>query len=145
MSTEPGSVLRAHGFRMTTQRQLVYQAVASLRHATPDAVLRTVHEQNPNINLSTIYRVLEVLERVGLITHAHLGSGPPTYHIVDEHKHLHFCCQKCGKVQSLSVEMAHDFQQAVVAALGFRADVSHVGIPGICQQCHEQEVGPRHD
>ena len=55
--------LRDHGFRITPQRQLVLEAVESLRHGTPEEILVEVQRTASGVNLSTIYRTLEVLER----------------------------------------------------------------------------------
>ena len=72
--------LRSQGYRITPQRQLVLEAVYALRHGTPDEILAEVQRHASGVNLSTIYRALEVLEEVGLVTHAHIGHGAPTYH-----------------------------------------------------------------
>ncbi len=58
--------LRENGFRITPQRQLVLEAVEGLRHGTPEEILLQVQQTAAGVNLSTIYRTLEVLESVGL-------------------------------------------------------------------------------
>ena len=88
--------LRAHGYRITPQRQLVLNAVYTLRHGTPEEVLEEVQRHASGVNLSTIYRAIEVLEEVGLVTHSHIGHGAPTYHAVDSHTHIHLACDGCG-------------------------------------------------
>ena len=92
------SALREHGYRVTPQRQLVLEAVEVLRHGTPEEILAEVQRHASGVNLSTIYRTLEVLESVGLVTHAHIGHGAPTYHAVDEHPHIHLVCDACGVI-----------------------------------------------
>ena len=72
--------LRARGYRLTPQRQLVLEAVADLGHATPEDIVTAVRRTASGINISTVYRTLELLEELGLVTHTHLGHGPPTYH-----------------------------------------------------------------
>ena len=73
--------LRARGYRATPQRQLVLEAVAELRHATPEDVGARVNQSARGVNTSTIYRTLELLEQLGMVTHTHLGHGAPTYHL----------------------------------------------------------------
>jgi len=73
--------LRARGYRVTPQRQLVLEAVARLGHATPEDVGAEVRQAARGVNISTIYRTLELLEQLGMVTHAHLGHGAPTYHL----------------------------------------------------------------
>jgi Fur family transcriptional regulator, ferric uptake regulator len=128
-------VLHEHGYRATPQRLLVLDAVGELRHATPEQILTQIHLTSPAVNLSTVYRVLEVLEAVGLVTHAHIGTGSATYHATDGPAHLHFRCRDCGGVQSLPATVAQPFVDEVRERLGFRADVTHAGIDGRCRSC----------
>ena len=131
--------LREHGFRITPQRQLVLEAVEGLRHGTPEEILVEVQRTASGVNLSTIYRTLEVLEDVGLVTHAHIGHGPPTYHAVDEHVHIHLVCDRCKKVQSVPAEMASVFVDTLESEYGFRTDISHVSVHGLCADCKDRD------
>ena len=78
MASEWDAKLRDQGYRITPQRQLVLRAVEELQHATPEEILTEVQKTASGVNLSTVYRTLEVLEEVGLVSHAHLGHGAPT-------------------------------------------------------------------
>ncbi len=132
--------LRDGGFRITPQRQLVLEAVESLGHGTPEEVLVEVQRTATGVNLSTVYRTLEVLEDVGLVTHAHIGHGPATYHSVDEHVHIHLVCDRCSKVLSVPAEVAGDFVHRLESDYSFRTDISHVSIHGLCESCDERPV-----
>src|SRR4029078_1647174 len=94
MTEEPGGRwqerLRASGHRLTPQRELVLAAVEKLGHATPDECYAEVRLRSESINLSTIYRTLELLNELGLIRHAHLTDRAPTYHSATGHEHAHF-------------------------------------------------------
>lgn len=137
--------LREHGFRITPQRQLVLEAVETLRHGTPEEILTEVQHTASGVNLSTIYRTLEVLEAVGLVTHAHIGHGAPTYHAIDEHVHIHLVCDACGEVQSVPAAVADAFAGDLQVTYGFQTDISHVSIHGRCAGCAVQQVaGPEH-
>jgi len=127
--------LRARGYRITPQRQLVLEAVETLRHATPDELLVEVQKTAAGVNLSTIYRTLEVLEEVGLISHAHIGHGAPTYHAVDEHAHIHLVCDGCGEVLSVDADMAEPFVKALRGSVGFDTDITHFSVHGRCSAC----------
>ena len=87
-------MLRARGLRLTAQRQLVLQAVLELGHATPEQVHTAVREVAAGVNITTIYRTLELLEELGLVTHTHLSHGSPTYHAAGEHQHVHLVCRE---------------------------------------------------
>ena len=135
MSQDWDEVLRAHGYRITPQRQLVLEAVNSLGHATPETLLIEVQKTAGAVNLSTIYRTLEVLEQVGLVTHAHIGHGAPTYHSVDEDPHIHLVCDTCSEVDSIPADSATLFVQLLRDQVGFETDVAHVSVHGQCANC----------
>jgi Fur family transcriptional regulator, ferric uptake regulator len=139
------SRLRDHGFRITPQRQLVLEAVEALRHGTPEEILVEVQRTATGVNLSTIYRTLEVLEEVGLVTHAHIGHGPPTYHAVDDETHIHLVCDRCGRVQSVPASAATAFVGRLESDYGFRTDISHVSVHGLCAGCKDREFAPEAD
>lgn len=129
--------LRAQGFRITPQRQLVLEAVERLRHGTPDEILAEVQRTAPAVNLSTVYRTLEVLEDVGLVTHAHIGHGSPTYHAVDEEVHIHLVCDRCGAVDSVPASVAEPLVAALRRERGFATEIAHVAVHGTCAACLE--------
>lgn len=135
MARDWDEVLREHGYRITPQRQLVLEAVNALGHATPEELLAEVQKTAGAVNLSTIYRTLEVLEQVGLVTHAHIGHGAPTYHSVDTDVHIHLVCDTCGQIQSIPAEEASVFVELLRDKAGFETDVAHVSIHGQCATC----------
>ncbi|MDO8308805.1 MAG: Fur family transcriptional regulator [Actinomycetota bacterium] len=140
MTEDWESRLREHGFRITPQRQLVLEAVESLGHGTPEEILVEVQRTATGVNLSTVYRTLEVLEDVGLVTHAHIGHGPPTYHSVDEHVHIHLVCDRCAKVLSVPAQVATQFVARLEDDFGFRTDISHVSVHGLCAECKDRPL-----
>lgn len=131
--------LRARGYRLTPQRQLVLAAVRKLGHSTPDEVAAQVKRKAPAVNVSTVYRTLDLLEELGLVTHTHLGHGAPTYHPADENDHLHLVCRECGRVQQVGTEIAAPLVGSLKAVHGFEVDVTHVAVQGRCAECASRE------
>ena len=86
--------LRASGYRVTPQRQLVLEAVTKLEHATPEEIFASIRQTARGVNVSTVYRTLELLEQIGLVTHTHLGHGAPRYHLAAEAQHVHLTTQE---------------------------------------------------
>jgi Fur family ferric uptake transcriptional regulator len=115
----------------------VLAAVNDLGHATPEEILVRVQTESPKVNLSTVYRTLEVLEDVGLVTHAHLGHGSPTYHSVDDDVHIHLVCRRCDGIESIPAGVAREFFEALDHERGFSTDVGHMAIHGVCRTCRE--------
>lgn len=127
-------LLRSRGLRLTAPRQLVLEAVYRLVHSTPDQIHAAVAQHAAGVNITTVYRTLELLEELGLVTHAHLSHGSPTYHPVGEHQHAHLVCRTCGSI----TEMPERALTALVDDLrtdGFQLDVGHVALFGMCGGC----------
>ena len=132
--------LRSSGKRLTPQRELILRAVDSLGHATPDEVLAEVRKQSSAINISTVYRTLEVLEELGLVKHAHLSDRAPTYHSVAGHEHFHLVCRNCHRVISVDAGVLDPLLERLRTDHGFTADVGHLTVFGRCDQCEETDA-----
>ena len=131
--------LRGSGYRLTPQRELVLAAVERLGHATPEEVLAVVRESSSAINLSTVYRNLEVLEELGLVRHAHLSDRVATYHSTTDHEHFHIVCRKCQRVVSVDPEVAASFEEQLRTEMGFEADLGHLVVFGSCVECESSD------
>jgi len=127
--------LRAKGYRLTPQRQLVLDAVRELRHATPEDVHAWVRHRAEGVNVSTVYRTLELLEELGLVTHAHLSHGAPTYHPADGAQHAHLVCHSCGSVNELDADELEALVGSVRERTGFVPDIRHLTVFGECERC----------
>jgi Fur family ferric uptake transcriptional regulator len=127
--------LRARGYRLTPQRQLVLTAVGELGHATPEDVHAWVTERASGVNISTVYRTLELLEGLGLVKHAHLSHGAPTYHAADQPEHIHLICRDCGRVTEVAPQVVVPMLDMLETSHGFVADVGHLTIFGSCDGC----------
>ncbi|TVL87981.1 transcriptional repressor [Streptomyces sp. LX-29] len=134
-STDWKSDLRERGYRLTPQRQLVLEAVERLGHATPDDILTEVRRTASGINISTVYRTLELLQELGLVSHAHLGPGAPTYHLADRHHHIHLVCRDCTDVIEADLSVTEEFASQLRDTFGFETDLKHFAIYGRCADC----------
>jgi Fur family transcriptional regulator, ferric uptake regulator len=133
--------LRSRGLRLTAQRRRVLAAVTALDHATPDSIGAWLREEagtdGPAPDASTVYRNLELLERLGLVWHTHLGKGAPVYHVA-EHPHLHVVCSSCGEVSSVDPGILDVAAERLAAEHGFTVDVGHVALTGTCRACRQR-------
>ena len=129
--------LRTRGLRLTPQRQLVLEAVTSLGHATPEDVHDWVVQRAEGVNISTVYRTLELLEEIGLVTHTHLSHGAPTYHPADAPQHAHVVCHRCGSVTELDIDDLSGLLDGIRARTGFVPDLGHLTVFGECRRCAE--------
>jgi len=136
--------LRSRGYRLTPQRQLVLEAVARLGHATPEAIVTEVRRVAAGVNISTVYRTLELLEELELVSHAHLDHGAPTYHAAGGHRHVHLVCGGCGEVTEAPPALLDEVVNRLRAERGFHVDVDHVALTGRCAGCARQGRSAAH-
>ena len=127
--------LRARGFRLTPQRQMIAEVVQDLTgHLSVDAIHRPVAARHPTINRSTVYRTLDLLEHLGYLTHHHEATSI-IYHRTHEHDHLHLSCVTCGQTTATDLSISRGFQETLRKRHGFTADMAHSTIFGLCASC----------
>jgi Fur family ferric uptake transcriptional regulator len=128
--------LHERGMRMTPQRQLVLDAVRELQHATPERICEQVQRIAPAVNITTIYRTLDLLEGLDLVRHTHLGHGAPSYS-THAHEHVHLVCHRCGDVTEIPSEELTALTEQLRERFGFVLDPSHLALSGRCSRCAE--------
>ena len=127
--------LRRRGYRLTPQRQLVLEAVGRLGHATPEEIVTAVRRTASGVNISTVYRTLELLEELGLVQHAHLGHGASTYSVTSDDDHVHLVCRDCGGIEEAPPSVVATVVAELAATRGFTVDVGHFAVFGRCRDC----------
>lgn len=129
------TALRERGYRITPQREAILREVLGAEgHITPLDVARRVQRRMPAVNASTVYRTLDMLEEAGIVRHAHLERGAE-YHRADESRHVHLTCSGCGAEDDLSLEEAESLERVIQRHRGFRPDLAHFAISGLCADC----------
>ncbi len=127
--------IRSAGGRATpTKRLLLGVLVSYPGHRSTDELTALVQEQSPEVAASTIYRILEEFERIGLVEHNHTGTGPATYHLRSS-AHGHLVCQGCGTTQEASPELFRELVEGAEATYGFIVDPHHFAVLGTCARC----------
>lgn len=139
MDTSLKSTLHRRGLRMTPQRQLVLDAVRELGHATPEQICTQVQRAAPAVNITTVYRTLDLLEELRLVRHTHLGHGAPTYS-EREHEHVHLVCHHCGAVSEAPTALMDELADRLREREDFELDVTHVALSGRCATCREADL-----
>ena len=118
-------LLHARGSRVTPQRQLVIEQVLATRgHIVPEAIYLEVSRRFPSINRSTVYRTLQLLEQMGLISHAHVEEGSTRYHRAEEPAHMHLVCHRCGVIQEIEdLSVGEPLRQTLHDRYGFQSNL----------------------
>lgn len=130
--------LQGHGGRATIGALLLVEALVAAEDRqesmTAEDVADAVHRSNPLVHQSTIYRLLDRLEKAELVEHVHLGHGRAVYHLADE-PHLHLVCEQCGSETRLGAGTLDTIRRELLTAAGFHSSPHHFAIPGLCAAC----------
>ena len=130
--------LKKLGYRLTPQRMMIVSAIENSNdHISAEEIYSQVVDKYPNVNISTIYRTLELLEQLGLVTKTDLGGGRVRYHPADKGHHHHLICQECGAIIDLNESVLSSLKDALLREYSFVADLRHLGIFGRCVKCRE--------
>ena len=128
--------LKELGYRLTPQRMMVSAAIEdSDTHISAEEIHTQVRAKYPQVNISTIYRTLELLKGLGLVTETDMGEGIVRYHPVGKGHHHHLVCQKCGAVIDLDEALLFPLRNTLRQKHGFEADLRHLAIFGHCKNC----------
>ncbi len=120
---------------MTSSRRILLRILfSSTGHRTAEELAAEVQAEAPDIHLSTIYRNLDELERLGIVVHAHFGHGPATYHLASS-VHGHFVCEECGKLIEVPDSMFSGLAREATTRFGFTIDPHHFAVLGHCADC----------
>jgi len=129
--------LRARGLRWTPQRRTLIDVLAGTNgHVTGAELVERCRDVDPTTIPSTVYRTLDVLEELGLLSHSHGADGREEFHVrpVAAHGHLH--CNGCGATWDIGTEEAASLVTTLERQRDFSVDLSHLSIAGRCADCH---------
>lgn len=128
--------LRQKGYRITPQREWVAQAVAShTNHFTAEMVSDFVQRKSKAVNLTTIYRTLDLLVDEGMISRSDLGKGQVIYANQLHGHHIHLVCRNCRQVTNAQISCAEPLEAILKRDYEFDLDLKHISLFGICSNC----------
>ena len=134
--TELVKSIRATGHRLTPQRESVLSVIAdSEGHLTAEQILARVRERYPYLNKSAVYRNLDLLTQLGLITVIDVGHGHVEYELHHHPQHHHLICRNCNSVQQIDHSAFTALGRKLEREFGFHPDLDHFAIFGTCRAC----------
>jgi Fur family ferric uptake transcriptional regulator len=134
-SAVPGQ-LRARGLRWTSQRRVLLEVLAGVDgHVTGAELVERSRRLDPATTPSTVYRTLDVLEELGVVSHSHGPGGRQEFHVNRAADHGHLVCTSCGRTWELASAEARELVEDLLATRGFAVDVDHLTIEGRCATC----------
>lgn len=133
--------LRRIGQRATPQRLTILAALRPGEHASADDVFARVAPALPAVNRSTVYRTLELLRDLGLVSETDLGEGVRQFEPIEPRRHHHLVCQSCGATLELDDRLVAPLRAAIAERHGFEAAIDHLALFGRCRACRAGGAG----
>ncbi len=131
------ALIRERGGRATTPRRAVLEelirSAGELRVA--EQIASAVQAGHPNISDSTVYRTLDLLEDLGLVSHVHLGHGPSQWYLSGNRRRWYLTCTRCRMATEADPATFDSLATDVAGRTGFIIDAGHFAVTGICASC----------
>ncbi len=108
-------------------------------HLSAEQICTRVQQTFPNVNLSTVYRTVELLVGLGLVRETHLGPGTRLFEVEEEVPHHHLVCEVCGTVVHIHEEDLGGLADALERAQRF--SIREVAVFGRCEICRPSQGG----
>ncbi len=140
MSTKTSrKTFSAPGLRVTSQRALILEIIRHGRgHLDADEIYRRAREKHSRLSLSTVYRTLQTLKKLGLVEELHFDEEHHHYEVKPAAEHHHLVCLGCGKVVEFKCPLSQEMKDDVSREKNFEVTEVEVQMRGYCSRCRQQ-------
>ncbi|MCX8131093.1 MAG: transcriptional repressor [Clostridia bacterium] len=130
------NLLARQGCKNTKSRKIIVDALEKAdKPISADDIYLRIKEEGNSVNLSTVYRTLDLMESKNLVTKIHMGDGKARYGLTgDGHKH-HLICTNCHKSVPIDTCPLETLQKDVGSKTRFDITGHKLELYGICPEC----------
>ena len=133
------AVLDKTGARVTSQRALILDIIRRGEgHLDADEIYRRARQKQPRLSLSTVYRTMQALKRLGLVEELHFDESHHHYEVKPATEHHHLVCLGCGRVIEFRYPLSRNVKRSVAEARNFKIAGTEVRINGYCPECQDK-------
>ncbi len=137
-------LLKEKQYKMTPQRQRILEVFCEHpdAHLSAEDVYQIVRVDSSDIGLATVYRTLELLSELELLSKINFGDGRSRYELSrtgEGHHHHHLICLACGKVSEFDDDLLDQLEKEVSVKNGFQILDHQVKFFGYCQNCQRRD------
>ena len=134
-ASKAGSALRTSGYRLTRQRQLVWDTLRrTRRHLSTDEIGAALRRQQHSVDMATVYRSLDVLQRLGLVRSSRLAERQ-YFEVAEPGEHYHLVCDECGRANHIEGEDLAQVLRHITDAHRFAVKSADLIVHGWCERC----------
>ena len=140
MVTTSRKALNGVGMRFTHQRALIMEIIRKGRgHLDADEIYRRAREKETRLSLSTVYRTLQMLKKLGLVEELHFDEGHHHYEVKPSAEHHHLVCLGCGRVIEFYYPLSRYLRKRVPEAKDFDITETEIRMTGYCAKCRRSQ------
>jgi Fur family ferric uptake transcriptional regulator len=131
---------RRRGVRWTTQRQVIVETfLGAGGHLTVEDLHRRVRDIDRTVSAATVYRTVNMLEKIGMAHRRDFGSGSASFEsALNREHHDHLVCTICGRIQEFHQGRIELLQEEVARSYGFRLSHHRLELYGVCSACQRE-------
>jgi len=128
-------LLRKRGAKLTQQRLEIFAEVMGADdHPSAEDIYRRVRPRLPTVSLDTVYRTLDAMEKLGLVTRVEV-LGDRTRFDPGREPHHHLVCSGCQKVVDFSWPELDELKAPPGAKGWGTISGRHLELRGTCREC----------
>ena len=127
------AALRGAGHRVSAPTRAVLAAL--FESDAPVTAEQITERPGERLELTSVFRNLDRLERLGVVSHVHVGHGAGLYSLTNRPEREYQVCEHCGKVEAVDPAVLDRLRDALAAGSGFRARFTHFPVHGHCAAC----------
>jgi Fur family ferric uptake transcriptional regulator len=140
MVTTNRKALNMVGMRFTHQRALIMEIIRKGRgHLDADEIYRRAREKEPRLSLSTVYRTLQMLKKLGLVEELHFDEEHHHYEVKPSVEHHHLVCLGCGRVIEFRYPLSRYLRKKIPEAKDFDITETEIRMTGYCAKCRRSQ------
>lgn len=114
------AALRAAGHRVSAPMKIVLEVLFAAEAPLPATdIAAGLGGRTPALDVSSVYRNLERLQDLGVVTHTHVAHGAGVYALARGPDREYLVCERCGRVTALEPGALEDVRERVRELTGF--------------------------
>ena len=132
-------------YKMTPQRKEILQIFIESKdgsHLSAEDVHELLSEKDFDFGLATVYRNVELLNKLGILIKVDFGDGRARYELSAAnpqiHQHHHLICLKCKKIFEFEEDLLDDLENLIAKKSDFQIVNHEVKFFGYCSNCRNE-------
>lgn len=134
------NILQKKGYKLTNQRKDILKVIVENHddHLSCEDVFNIVSKENPDLGIATVYRTLQLFEKLNIVYKINFDDGLSRYELnsgAENHQHHHLICLECGKVIEVKMDLLESLENEIEREGNFKIVDHNVKFYGYCNNC----------